>query len=374
MTLRLNLDNAMLEQIAEGVILLDRQANPLQANPPAQRWVQQTQRVAEALKRLIADEIKGRVALPVRIDPCYASLPAAPSASWLIKNGRSGYAIWFQQRAERRSEHVVAPPASKNPEPGLVALMGREAMTELRQVAQQMREPGAQKLPAWQDRLARAGQLLEALTDLAGLMQRDLVFQDERVEINPLIAGILPELRRFQRDHSVQYEFYPDEERSGTVYGHSAWLRYAIEVLLDGLSNTAPARSWIEVSSRQMGDFIVITGGVNSAHQASAAKGQGQLGAAPAGPVPKPVPRHDARVQLMMCRRIIELHSGQLKLELQDVPPGSTGDVVPVESFTLTLASGVPDHERSRASCADCRYTLQAQAYANDIAILMSRK
>ena len=368
MTLRLNLDNAMLEQIAEGVILLDRQANHLHVNPPAQRWVDQTQRVAEALKRLIADEIKDRVALPVRIDPCYASHPQPPAAAWLVKNGRAGYAVWFQLHPNAIRAQTVQLPMAKNQEPGLVALLGQESMEELKAVARLLRDSGAAPTSALRERMGRAGQLLEALTDLAGLMQRDTVFQDERVPVNPLIEGILPKLPRFQRDHSVDHAFHPDKEVSATIYGHSAWLRYALEVLLNGLSGSAPARTRIEVSSRQMGDFIVITGHVNGAVRTGAAP------TAPPSAVEAALPRHDARVQMMMCRRIIELHSGQLKLELLDVPPGSTGDVVPIESFTLTLASGVPEHERSRASCAECRYPLQAQAYANDIAILLSRK
>jgi hypothetical protein len=44
-----------------------------------------------------------------------------------------------------------------------------------------------------------------------------------------------------------------------------------------------------------------------------------------------------------------------------------------IESFTLTLPTGLPLHERSRASCTECRINLQTQAFAADVATLLTK-
>jgi hypothetical protein len=73
-----------------------------------------------------------------------------------------------------------------------------------------------------------------------------------------------------------------------------------------------------------------------------------------------------------MCRRIIALHGGQLKLAF--FPEGGADDAstAPMESFTLTLGTGQPINERSRVSCGTCRHVLQGQAYAFDLSQLLN--
>ncbi len=75
-----------------------------------------------------------------------------------------------------------------------------------------------------------------------------------------------------------------------------------------------------------------------------------------------------------ICRRIIELHGGQMKLKAVS----GSGDEneaasAALGSFTLTLPTGIPVADRSRVSCAECRITFQAMQYARDLAELMAQ-
>lgn len=78
----------------------------------------------------------------------------------------------------------------------------------------------------------------------------------------------------------------------------------------------------------------------------------------------------EASIRMPLCQRIVELHCGSLKIEWLGGPDHAGEGVA---SFVLTLQSGLPEHERSRASCSACRLNLQAQAYANDIAHLLEQ-
>jgi len=80
----------------------------------------------------------------------------------------------------------------------------------------------------------------------------------------------------------------------------------------------------------------------------------------------------DPQVRWAMRRRIIALHAGQLKLVTLAPEVGADPGNPAIESFTLTLATGQPAHERSRASCDTCPKAMQALAYAADLAQLLN--
>jgi hypothetical protein len=75
---------------------------------------------------------------------------------------------------------------------------------------------------------------------------------------------------------------------------------------------------------------------------------------------------------MMICKRIIELHAGQIRLT--SMPTDTRSFQLPgrIESFTLTLMTSMPANERSHASCADCRHVGQALSFASDMAQLIA--
>ena len=372
--LRLNFTMPMLERMTEGVILLDRQAALLGHNRAAEPWLASAKLLAPALKRLIDEEVQGRSQLPVRIDlAAHQSASNLPLADiWISKNGRRDYAIFIAP--QRHAVVTVQTHASPQvAEKRYVSLFGDEVRQQIAVLQGQLTalllgdlqdDHQTHKAHALLAQATRVGQLLKEISDLTLLMQRDLVFSDERIDPAGLMQGLLPEFARAQATNDIAVGFTPDKGQQGVVYGSAPWMGYALRVLIESLLQGAPKHSRIALATRQMGNFVVLTGHVVNAEVTLNSAARAALASPRAAVADGGAEKLDSTMRMLMCRRIVDLHGGQLKLELLPT--------LDVESFTLTLATGVPAHERSRVSCADCRYTLQAQSYAQDMAQMLS--
>jgi signal transduction histidine kinase len=368
---RLNFTLPMLERMAEGVILLDRQAAILGSNRAAEPWLASLTVLSAAMKRLIDEEVNGRVQFPVRIDLAVrkSGIHALPADVWLSKNGRRGYAIFI---APLQFAPKVAPLQGSSglpmAEQQYISLFGEEVRHQISQLQAQIEtllqgdeSALAQNAQTLREQAKAVHQLLKEISDLTQLMQRDLAFTDERIDVAARMQALVLELAPAQINRDITLSFTPDPVRSGAVYGNTPWMDYALRALLTSLIHGAPQHSRIALDAKQMGDFMVFTGRVGGDYA------QSHISTAGSAEVPLlPVAKQSMQdaTSLLMCRRIVDLHGGQLKLELL---PSSD-----VESFTLTLATGAPPNERSRVSCAECRYPLQAQSYAMDLASLLA--
>jgi hypothetical protein len=369
--LRLNFTMPMLEKMTEGVIVLDRQAKILTSNRAAQPWLASAKALEPALKRLIDEEVLGRTTLPVRIDLAAlqktSSVPAAEV--WVSKNGRRDYAIFI---APLRRIAVLATPqvSPQVSEKRYVSLFGDEVRQQLA-LLQTMIQPGkdgfAHDGQVIAKQALRVDQLLKDISDLTLLMQRDLVFSDERVSPATLLGELVPLLQQGHLASGSTLTLQPSEGQQGVVYGSSSWLRYALRILVEGLIHGAAKYSRIALDTRQLGNFIVITGRVSGVDLHPLAK----LYPSSTASEPASAPA-DGAMRMLLCQRIIDLHGGQLRLERIPASQDECASGTDLESFTLTLATGLPVHERSRVSCSDCRYTLQAQSYATDMAQILS--
>lgn len=369
--LRLNFTMPMLEKMTEGVIVLDRQAKILMGNHAAEPWLASTKALESALKRLIDEEVLGRTTLPVRIDLTAHQVTqnVPPAEVWVSKNGRREYAIFIAPL--RRIPVVAAPQCSPQlTEKRYVSLFGDEVRQQLAQL-QALLQPGegglAHGAQATVIQAARVAQLLKDISDLTLLMQRDLVFSEERISLATLLGELVPAMQHEPLATGSTLTFHSATGQQGVVYGSASWLRYAFHVLVEGLLHGAAKYSHIALDTRQLGDFIVITGHVTGVDVHPSAK----LHTSPAASVPVPTPS-DGPMRMLICQRIIELHAGQLKLERMPSASDEPTAVPGLESFTLTLATGLPAHERRWVACSDCRYLLQARSYAVDMAQILS--
>lgn len=380
LSMRLNFDLALLDKLSEGVVLLDRQAQLMSHNQSATAWTQRIRAMSGVLKELIDLEVRGRIKLPVRLGVWRlgADVSASCGEAWLIMNGRRDYAIFIVPCAGSTgaTAELVHTPVT---ETSYLSLLGDEARTQLVALRQLLKPPPD---AAQLDSIAITAQsqhvehLLQELTDLSMLMQRDEVFADERMDLINIVRDAFPPADG-PADGTVDsdnptFELRHHGARPGAVYGHAPWMSYALRVLLEALQDSSPAGSHITITTRQMGDFVILTGSVVT--HASARVDQAKALADPteaSNPVGVATPL-DASVRWLMCRRIIALHSGQLKLVPLPLSAGDDPANPPIESFTLTLATGSPAVERSRASCASCRHVLQEQAYAVDLAHLLN--
>ena len=371
---RQNFDLPLLDMLAEGVILLDRKAQVLSYNRAAEPWLKQAYAMQSVLRDLLDLEARGRVKLPVKLG-LWSGKTATdehPGEAWLTTEGRRGNAICIvpgKADAGVVDEWAHMPAAEQN----LLSLLGDEARSQIAalrlmlspQVGDVLRDAAA--ITAQSQRVEC---LLRELSDLSLVMQRDDVFADERLNLTELVRAALPPATLPVDSELAVFSITQEGSTQGTVYGHSAWMHYALQVLLEAMQNSAPARSHINIHSHQMGNFVMITGRVGAiadrrGSDADTPKALTDGKAAPAE-------SRDSQVRWLMCRRIIALHGGKLKLALLPMSASDDASNPPIESFTLTLGTGQPVNERSRVSCGSCRHVLQEQAYAFDLSQLLN--
>jgi hypothetical protein len=368
--MRLNLDMNILRHMTDGVVVLDRYAQIVAFNKIAEPWAPRCQAMSAAIKRLIDEERQGRLVLPLFIE-----LQTGPSSAahqradaWLCKNGRNEYAIFIVSPNPALQTNAPTPVHTKT-QRNLLALVGgevREQLSILRALipTQGSLQPKAPEIIAQQCK--KVEQLMQEVTDLSQLLEHDEVFAGERLSLPDLIENILLSLPPNTNQSTI--ELQARTGAMGPVYGNGAWLSYALRLLIGGMMTDAPPRTSVQLGMRQMGDFLVLTGrsSIN--------------GARPSEPISmRTGPTHSettineaASIQMMMCKRIVELHAGELRVTGISVDASPFLAPSRIESFVLTLMTSMPAHERSHASCADCRRVGQALSFASDMAQLIA--
>lgn len=374
--MRQNFDLPLLDMLAEGVILLDRKAQVLSHNQAAEPWLKQAYAMQNVLRDLLDLEARGRVKLPVKLGMWSGKTATNehPGEAWLMMDGRRGNAICIVPGKSSTGvvdEWAHMPVAEQN----LLRLLGEEARSQITALRLMLSPQVSEVLhdtAAITAQSRRVECLLRELSDLSLVMQRDDAFADERLNVAELVRAALPPATLPVDPELAVFSITQEGTAQGVVYGHAAWMHYALRVLLEALQNSAPARSHINIHSRQMGNFVIIAGRVGAI-----ADRRGSEAATPQALTdgkPTIAESRDSQVRWLMCRRIIALHGGKLKLAF--LPMGAADDASnpPIESFTLTLGTGQPINERSRVSCGSCRHVLQEQAYAFDLSHLLNQR
>jgi hypothetical protein len=367
--MRLNLDMNILRHMTDGVLVLDRYAQIIASNKVAEPWRPRCQAMSAAIKRLIDEERQGRLVLPISIDLQIGQHKASPQRAdaWLCKNGRNEYAMFIV--SSNPAQHITAPvPTQTKRQHNLLTLMGSEVREQL-SILRTLVHPKGNQQPApdhVEQQCKKVDHLLQEVTDLSMLLENDEVFAGERLSITDIIENILLSLPT--SPNRTKVELQAGTEQLGPVYGNGAWLSYALRLLISGLVTGAPPRAAIELTTRQMGNFMVLTGRAVGTRYAQVAPTPLQPGHDDA----EPGDEHTTNIQLMMCKRIIELHAGELRLTSLPTENASFHAPSAIESFTLTLMTSVPANERSHASCADCSVVRQQLSYASDMAQLIA--
>jgi len=368
--MRLNLDMNILRHMNDGVLVLDRYAQIVASNKMAEPWVPRCQAMSAALKRLIDEERQGRLLLPLFIDLQLGQHNALNERTdaWLCKNGRNEYAIFIVSTSPAAQVNPVAPQQKKGRH-NLLTLMGsevREQLSILRALMHPKRDPQTTAQSAIAQQCEKVEKLMQEVTDLSQLLEHDEVFAGERLSITDIIENVLVSLPPNANRTTV--DLLASTDKLGRVYGNSAWLSYALRLLIGGLVAGAPPRTAIELATRQMGDFLILTG-----------RARGTRTGQPDLVLPdtaaddfESTDEQAFNIQMMMCMRIIELHAGQLRLTSMPTDSNPFHAPTNIESFTMTLMTSMPANERSHASCADCSVVRQQLSYASDMAQLIA--
>ena len=381
--MRLNLNKLILEEMANGVIQVDRNGAVVGNNRASEPWVARFRMLQPYLRRAIDEEVKGLAQFPMPLEQELVKQEPKDHnwKVWLCKDGRSGYAIFIVDHPHRGASSSKRPAPAEEPavrtDGPFMALLGEAARKQLAELQSLLRGP--MDAAARDDaRILRSAQgaelLLQHLSDLSSLKQRDLVFADQRIALQQLVGGAIEAARGHPNDKAVSYVFEPGVEQHGVLYGNFEWLSYALGTLLCALYRGAPKQSCIEVGSHQFGDFIVVKGSVrwggNARPVAAPNPPQGVRASDAQGPAHASIVDSAA---MLISERIIELHSGRLRMTrpASDADEGYRGAI---ESFQLTLLTGMPEHDRSRASCAECPVVRQSHAFAQDFSELLNRQ
>jgi hypothetical protein len=365
--MRLNLDMNILRHMSDGVITIDRFGQIMALNKIAEPWAERCEARSSLIKQFIDAERRGQIVFPVALE-----LPDQRNASerestdaWLCKNGPDDYAIFIvAKKAQPASTPAHQSPRKK--QPSMVSMMTdavRDQLAALRDMLHTKVQAQSMTTGDLMVHCQKVEKLMHEVTDLAKLLDRDDVFAGERLALADIIGNLLIVLPPSPRHVTVSLR--ASKDATGPIYGDSAWLSYALRLLIDNLVEHAPPHTAIELATQQMGGFVILTG--------RSAAPSAWYHAVPDQPTETPgterLGRTASNMQLMMCNRIVELHAGQLRLNRMTDENGAPGNL---ESFTLTLTTSVPILDRSHVNCEECRHARHELTYAADMADLIS--
>lgn len=358
------LNKQALGKLTEGIVLLDDQGRPLSATRASQPWLRQCIERAPALARMIAASKAGSLKLPATVDLCVEGEDAheAPEQTWLIANAGAGHALLIRPRPAEATQM----PADES---RFLRLLGMGVREEVSRLGAMLRDctqaPGGAALILRQS--VYLDTLLGEIGELSELHQRDEVFFEERLSLPDMVRELILGLRQRRLEGNVSYVLECGEAPPpGPVYGNAHWLGKALFTLLAGVEQSCPQLGRVQIHLRQLGDFIVLGASAGNGHSVSAPP-------APASGMDAHTASASHALSMRICRRVIKLHGGQLNLRTSAQTDEAEDTGRAIESFTLSLPTGLPAQDRSRLSCAKCRITFQSVQYARDLAKMMAQ-
>lgn len=360
--MNLELDMRLVEQMVEGVIQLGPDGLVTDFNRAARPWMRACLAAAPKLQLLIRQVADGSLKAPVAVDLGVLPDSGAGTVSiHLCKREPKGYVLFITPQ-----QPAAALPALEERDADFFRMLDQETRHELSRLRDAL--ASVQRAEPAQDgallqAAERVSRLLVAFDQLAQLHEIDAFNQGARLSLPTLIEDVLQEMPRQKCDYRVRSEPGGSPQATGVLYGDANWLKCALRSLLEGLGDSAPPHSQIELRIRQNGGYTVLSS--HFFHAAGAGRAQ-----ANAAPGPSTILRLDAGIRTQICRRILELHGGRLSITHTGSAP-EAGQGEGIESFDLVLPISAPGQAGSLAACANCPAGKQAEKYAQDLAFLI---
>lgn len=205
---------------------------------------------------------------------------------------------------------------------------------------------------------------LDKLVDLVDTFGDDALVGDERILIKDLVTAVWEDVAPLAAKKRMEASLVGFHQDLPPVYGSHGWLRRAVRECLEN----AVMHAREDIDSRDPG-HIEIRAVQSGQHLLLTVRNLG-VGVLPkladrvflpfnrAGQ-PKSHPSQGMSIGLPLCKRIVELHGGQLKIQHRE--DDST-------ELTLQLPTGGSRRENAKLDMQ------QAQRYAEDLAKLMARR
>ncbi len=386
--MELSIDMPLLNALQEGVVLLNQAGQVTDFNRAARPWLKACAKAQPLLAEHIQHQIKHRAPgsdpSPVAIVPLEPFEPFEPFESLkpleplgrasqaalapglhLCRHGPQGYALVIAPGQPQT--HIAAEPQTH-----LFDLLGeaiRHEFTHWRSALDRAAPP-AQPAPALADLASqsqRLSRLLVVFDQLSSMRNDQSPNQSERLSLMALTQAVLAAMPQRRADYALMVAPGGSARQHGMLYGHATLLTAGLRALLESLDQGAPPHSQIELWVRQSGRHVVL-----NSRFASGSALRPRRPAVATLSRDAPALHLEADLRLPLARRIVELHGGQLSTEPLEAAPGKP-QRPGIAGFTLVLPTGASGELQRRPECADCPTSQQAEAYARDLASLMSR-
>jgi signal transduction histidine kinase len=357
------LDGSILNQLSDGVVLLDRTGKVIGLNLAAQPFLRRLLESRSTIKDAVERINLGKLSAPTVLT-LNNKLPTTGDATEMTevvlhRNGMAGFVCLFSPRANRSDADV-----------GFPELLSKE----LRAVTQN----AVHALDALAD-AASDMSTLEGLKDVRSLLgdvlnltpkDRSRDEQVERVEILEFLRRLRPDLAlRFPR---LEGEIHLIQDGDiAPIYGHGGWLHSALNGLLHRVCAACPPGGHVQIELKQIGNHLTCI----AKSFVTPMMGKKVPKHLIADPIATLDPlRHWKPLNLLLCQRVIEQHGGQLRLVAVDgepySPSATTTGSDDVASFTLTLPTGT-QYLGATERCVSCPIAEQAQLYAKEFVQLV---
>ena len=361
--MELSIDMKLLEDMKEGVILLNSTGQITDFNRVAGPWLKEAFDAQEKIGVLITDSVGANKQFPVAVtifDP--SDSLSGPFKVYLCRSGASDYALFFT-RMGRESADV-----SRMGLVGGYSLLGTEIRHELTQLREQLlttsEQTGSRNQFPFALRVDRLSRLFVAIDQLTRLSDVNIFSQRKRLSLEDLIHATLADMKPLHCAFLVRE--MPDGQGGphGTLYGDEGWLKCGLRGLFEGLADSGPPQSQIELVLRRSGSFVVLTGNFS----APGARGHNRIEETADLAQVAMTLANDIRAPI--ARRIFELHGGHLTIGVSDTTNPDEFQRG-IAFFSLALPTGLAAMQSHSPACDGCAQTLQMEAYARDLAFLV---
>lgn len=246
-------------------------------------------------------------------------------------------------------------------------LMAVELGTPMKQFSQRMHGLLAAAVPDMAQRAAlseemratlRQGEAMlgqvQQLATFAQVFSKSPILASERLPLMGLVSSLLERVRPLLEERNIRMKVVNLPSEVPVIYGSRDWLVEALYGYIEHLVKNCRVRSDLELSLRPYGNFV----GMKIRNHGRALPKQ--LEAKKVTPFNKSDGENNLGLGLALCKHIVELHRGNLRLEDED------GDIT---ALVLELPAGAP----AEAINPDLGVE-QARRYAEDLTRLMQRQ
>jgi len=207
------------------------------------------------------------------------------------------------------------------------------------------------------------GQMVQMATFAESFAHKPLLASD-RIELLPLLQALIERARNLLDSRSLKLHLRsPGNTELPVIYGSRDWLVEALYGYIEYLVCHCNVKSDLEIAVRPLGNFVCLQirnhgKGVTRAIEARSSMPFGQATHHRQG-TPHKAPK-TLGLGMALCKQVIELHRGAIRLEEED------GEV---SSLLVELPAGAPPQSVNPELGAE-----QAKRYAEDLTRLMQRQ